>query len=266
MILEDLVENVPPYKRIELCVGDNIEIAGTAEVRAELYCNKCGKYQTFVCNDCDEVRHVDASREYRFSQLPTEKRKEHIQDKPCEDIYFNLFFYCAKCKNKYGFSFKTDRKEIMKVGQYPSFGDLQGNEINKYKNLIPKYFLEFKSSMNCFSQGKGIAAFVYLRRILEDIVSKQYEKIDKENINVRFIDKMKKVQEVEEIIPHEFDDVREALYSTLSKGVHEYTEEECKELYPYVKFVITEILDRQLLEIERAKKIEEVKKKLKKTS
>ena len=84
-------------------------------------------------------------------------------------------FYCAKCNEKYVFFFRTDRKTIEKVGQSPSFGDLQGIEINKYKDLISKYFIEFKSSINCYSQGKGIAAFVYLRRILEDLIEKNIQ-------------------------------------------------------------------------------------------
>ena len=71
-------------------------------------------------------------------------------------------FYCAKCNEQHEYFFTTDRKRIVKVGQNPSFSDLQGNEIDKYKNLIPKYFIEFKSSLNCYAQGKGIAAFVYL--------------------------------------------------------------------------------------------------------
>ena len=69
----------------------------------------------------------------------------------------------------------------------------------------------------------GVASFVYLRRILEDIINKKYIKLfPKDTQDIRFMGKLQAVETKEEIIPHEFDELRTKIYAILSKGVHEY--------------------------------------------
>lgn len=56
--------------------------------------------------------------------------------------------------------------------------------------------------------------------------------------------------------------MKDHLYSVLSKGIHEYDEQECLEIYEIVKFVIEEILDKQLEEKKREEKIKKAKEAL----
>jgi len=44
------------------------------------------------------------------------------------------------------------------------------------------------------------------------------------------------------------------LYTILSKGIHELTEEECLEMFPMIKIGIELILDERIAEKEREKK------------
>jgi hypothetical protein len=46
-----------------------------------------------------------------------------------------------------------------------------------------------------------------------------------------------------------------SIYGILSKGIHELSEEECKEYFPVVRGAIEMILDAKLQEVERAKKL-----------
>ncbi|MDE7439742.1 MAG: hypothetical protein K2N23_04470, partial [Clostridia bacterium] len=76
------------------------------------------------------------------------------------------------------------------------------------------------------------------------------------------------VEKYEKIIPNEFDEIKNQLYTVLSKGVHEYEEEECIEMFPAVKFIIESILDAELIKKEHEQKAKAAKaiiqKKLKK--
>lgn len=144
----------------------------------------------------------------------------------------------------------------MKIGQYPSFANEEVAKVEKYKNIIPKYYVELTSSLNAYSQGMNIAAFVYLRRILEDIVNKRYEG----PANTKFVDKLKKIEENEMIFPDELNEIKNQLYSVLSNGVHEYSEDVCEKQYSTLRFCIETILNIDLAKKEYKKKVYEIKK------
>ena len=267
---EDFITNERLYKKINLDSNDVLKLSNMQESRIEEYCLNCQKVKTFVYSKCGSSDMKDISGGYSYNVIGLSEYGvggvSHIQDEPkesCYEIYKELDYYCAKCKERHEYFFTTNRHFIMKVGQNPSYTLVKGAELDKYKNLksISKYFIEFKTSIDCYSQGKGIAAFVYLRRILENIIEKKYSKLSlKDDGAIHFIDKFKEVQKVEEIIPKEFENVKNQIYSVLSKGVHEYEEYECLELYEPVKIVIEEILDNQLREKERNKRLKEVSK------
>lgn len=111
----------------------------------------------------------------------------------------------------------------------------------------------------------GIAAFVYLRRIYEHIVENEYAKLPDttKKSNASFDDKMKDVNKEINIIPPELDSQKSKIYSVLSKGVHEYEEDECYELYPVMKAIIIIMLERYLSEKEMKKQLKEIEKTLK---
>ena len=71
------------------------------------------------------------------------------------------------------------------------------------------------------------------------------------------------VEESEIIIPVEFETIKNEIYTILSKGVHEYEEDECLGLYEAVKYVIERLLDIELEKKENAKKTSEVLKAIK---
>ena len=105
----------------------------------------------------------------------------------------------------------------------------------------------------------SVAGFVYLRRILEHLVDNKYSDYGNSE-GVKFVDKLHEVEKHEKIIPDELDEIKSQIYTVLSKGVHEYLEEECAQLFPAVQFVIESILDEQLAAYERKKKASEAKK------
>jgi hypothetical protein len=72
--------------------------------------------------------------------------------------------------------------------------------------------------------------------------------------------KMKAVDKEIHIIPEILESQKSKLYSILSKGIYEYDEDECYEMYPILKYVITKILDNYLAQKEEEKKLKEISK------
>ena len=65
-----------------------------------------------------------------------------------------------------------------------------------------------------------------------------------------------------QLLPPELAPVRNKLYGVLGKGIHEYTESECLELFPWVRMAIELILNNRLAAIERESKIQEMIKQI----
>ena len=66
------------------------------------------------------------------------------------------------------------------------------------------------------------------------------------------------------IIPDELSDVKNKIYGWLSKGVHELSEQESMEIFPYLKYAIELVLDEQITQNEKEDKLNELRKKLNK--
>lgn len=64
------------------------------------------------------------------------------------------------------------------------------------------------------------------------------------------------------IIPQELTQVRKKIYGVLSKGVHQNSDQECLEVFTYVKYALEIIMDEQLAQLEKKAKIKELQARL----
>ena len=249
-IVKDFLENIPPYKKIEFNIGI-AEVLNKRLPKLELFCLTCNKERAFKGTKISYGSTQDLS--FATKQKFAPSNYGNLTGIAITEICFE--YSCSFCNGEYYYNVIIDDGEMCKIGQYPSFAELSHKDVEKYKNVLSKYYIEFKRSLSAYSQGMGVASFVYLRRILEDIVEKKYNKLENKSNEIKFLDKLKCVEKTETIIPEEISSVKTHIYSILSKGVHEYSEEECMEMYASVKFIIELILDKQLEEKARKDKI-----------
>lgn len=162
---------------------------------------------------------------------------------------------------------------IEKVGQEPSMADLQMFDIEKYKSILTKErFRDFSMAIGLYASGVGCGSLLYLRRIFESIVitaqleCEKHSEWDKDLYeSKRFNEKIDYLESLgNKIIPDELSDVKTKIYGFLSKGVHELSEQEAKELFPHLKLAIELILDEQIAQKERIEKIKTLKSTLNK--
>ena len=146
---------------------------------------------------------------------------------------------------------------MMKIGQYPSVADMTFPELDAYKHVISKEDRkELGTAIGLFASGVGAGSYVYLRRILERLVYQAKETaadaIDNEMFERARV--AKKIKMLEGYLPDIL--VKNAtIYGILSKGIHELSEEECRQYFPVVKECIYQILG--MWESERRKKADE---------
>ena len=258
-LLVQILTNEPPYKTLDfeydwyLCFG-NIE-----NLCIDAYCENCNGEKVFDGAVKESFQYLYLSTIQVIGGPPGSRKpspEEYYNDK---EYFVNITLRCAKCGEAHYYSLLFKGNTVTKIGQYPSFSKSEVQNLRKYKNLISKYYPELTRSVNAYSQGMGVAAFVYLRRILEYLVESKYNG----DTSWKFIEKLKEVEKTEEIIPEELSPVKEEIYSVLSKGIHEYEEDECMELYLAVKYVIERMLDIELERKSRLSKASEAMKTIK---
>ena len=260
--LEELFTNTPPYKKVEIAIDEYLSINDIGKtISIDDYCENCGAEKVFICHSNLQLENIkksaDTTNHLPYSDLNFLK---NFFINNINDYKTTIFkFVCAKCGEIHYFSVLFESDFMVKYGQYPSYSTQNVKKVEKYKNLISKYYPELKKSLNAYSQGMGVASFVYLRRILEWLVE---EKCLDDEKSLKFVDKLDKVEKREKIIPDDFLEIKNQIYSVLSKGVHEYSEEECLDMYNVVFFVIESILENELNKKEKKRRINEVKKSI----
>ena len=262
----DLLEQQPPYKIIPISLADYHALAECQILRIEGFCSNCEKERTFVSKNINAqtlpLRDQMLKHTARPASIPISPHtvRPGMNPESFEVNFIGVVFGCAHCGEEHHFTLRIDGKSICKTGQYPSFSRMETLSLRKYKNLISKYYTELTSAVNLYSQHLGIGAFVYLRRILEHLINAKYAKLPVQEGSSKFIEKLKAVEAAETVIPEELNEIKEQVYSVLSKGVHEYNEDECFELFDAVFYVVTSILDQELFKKEQAAKAESAKK------
>ena len=151
----------------------------------------------------------------------------------------------------------TTDNSMMKIGQYPSIADMTFPELDAYKHVISKEDRkELGTAIGLFANGVGAGSYVYLRRILERLIYQAKTTAgdavnDEEFEKARVAERIKMLQGyVPEMLIQ-----NTTIYGILSKGIHELSEEECREYFPVVKECIYQILG--MWESERRKKADE---------
>lgn len=160
---------------------------------------------------------------------------------------------------------------FIKIGQYPSMADMQLFDSKKYRNILGKNYRDYTTALGLYASGIGSGSFLYLRRVFEKLVEEIHQECKKESswnedtedkyISAHFDQRIKILEKSgKTIIPDELNQVKNQLYNALSIGVHEAPDDECKELFPFMKFAIDCILDKKIQERERNRKIKELTK------
>lgn len=148
---------------------------------------------------------------------------------------------------------------VMKIGQYPSLSDIQLGTLKEYEEgMSVQQRKEFVRAINTSAHGFNVAACVHYRRVFESVLFEARDAMMKDTGRADWpeFDRLRtdeKIAEVRAYLPQFMVD-HPHLYSILSKGVHELTEEECGEAMPTLRQSIELMLQDKVDAIRREKR------------
>lgn len=181
----------------------------------------------------------------------------------------HLDFLCLGCNEfhrHYSIKIKDDFTSLMKVGQYPPYDITVPSHLSKA--LGKENTNLYKKGLICESQGYGIAAYAYYRRIVELIIDQLlddiYNLIEVSDPNKELYEKalsetknqpiaQDKIKLIKDLLPPSLKpegvNPMDTLYSTLSEGLHSSSDEDCIEIADIIKrsliFLVTEVIRSQ---------------------
>lgn len=161
---------------------------------------------------------------------------------------------------------------MRKTTQFPSMADLQLFDIEKYRRVLKQQHKDYRMALGLYASGVGAGSLGYLRRIFEKIVEEVHqERTSDPNWNEEEYKSRRLNEKIEllenqgkELFPAQLQPVKNRLYGVLSKGIHLSNEEECKEIFPYLKDAIDLFMDTRIAKLEREKRIREITARIQK--
>jgi len=154
---------------------------------------------------------------------------------------------CQRCINIYLYTFRKLGDRFIKIGQHPSMADISFGELKDIeKGLDELDRKELGTALGLFAHDAASGAFTYLRRVFERMIRRAYECLGekKDPVDYEGLRWDEKIEALKDSLPDVVVENKK-VFSLLSKGIHELTDEQCKLMFPVVKSVIFQMLEQE---------------------
>ena len=172
--------------------------------------------------------------------------------------------HCRKTNKTYSIrarleAYSTSSGMALKIGEWPPFGSRIPSRVISLVGTDRELFLKGKRAED---QGMGIGAFVYYRRIVEnqknriiDEIIRVSKHIDAPTQLIKALEQAKKETQFKRAIDVIKDGIPEVLkikghnpltllYTPLSQGIHDKSDEECLALATSVRVILTDLAEK----------------------
>lgn len=234
------------------------------------FCTKCKRESTFKVNAPERpdvhkrnLRHEEFIKQHGGKpELPRLPSSVYTVNSSCarqdlhkQDFVFFVDYHVVPSSS----GPPTVKCTFQKIGQQPSYGDLHMLQVKRYAHVLEREQLgELTRAIGLASHDVGVGAYVYLRRIFEALVEEAHivAKADP-GWDEEAYGRSRMSEKIAALRSHLPDFLVEhpGMYSLLSKGIHELSEQDCLKHFSTLRLGIELILDERLEARERANKI-----------
>ena len=280
------LETYPLYRKFKMKIPEQRHYS-IPKPPIHMDCKNCRDIRTFkmVGEYYEEISFVTAHLEKEKVKSGDFERVQKLEKKienalDSRGAIVKVEYNCAACekfKRTFILKFSENLDYVVKVGQHPPW------DISISKNLeeiLDKYSDTYKKGLVCESQGYGIGAYAYYRRIVEEIIDELLnsieeliEKEDEKDKYKRGLEEVRKttvaqskIELVKDLLPSILttSDMNPLaiLHSKLSEGLHARTDEECLEIAEAIREALEFLINRVIENKKSAYKFTESMKKL----
>lgn len=229
----------------------------------DAFCPECG--QDSIYRRIENNRDPSAERWTKIREA-SEVVKEYAVINWGALYYYMTQFRCQRNDSHVMTVYSLLESDVFcKIGQYPSLADLSATSYDKYTKVIDvERIRELKKAVGLASHGIGIGSFVYLRRVFENMIEDAHKQAVGNEADWREDEYQskrmdEKIQILAEHLPRMLVENR-AVYSIVSKGIHELSEAECLEYYDPIRTSIEFMIEERLAHALKREKMETTRK------
>lgn len=223
---KELIENYPLYRKLKVQqLPSSLDMLPV--VRVNMHCQTCTSHQTFAMVS----KYWDGFEYSNYSS---------------KGAVFWMKYRCMHCnifERSFCFKAAEDGAWLMKVGQYPAW-EIDGDP--NLEKMLGTHASYFKKGLICESQGYGIGAFGYYRRIVEETIDQLLDEVSDllagsdlakyqtalEKTKATIVTQ-EKIDLVKDLLPPILRpkgmNPLSVLHSSLSEGLHARSDEKCLE-------------------------------------
>jgi len=226
----EFLEKYPLYRKFNTALPDTFLKLDMPAVH--MSCSVCDSEQTFT------------------------SKTDHRYNMPVNGCVKEFIYNCASCgqfRRHFFLKFSPDGDYVMKIGQEPPWEITPDRTLEKVLGPRAVYY---KRGLVCESQGYGIGAFAYYRRIIEEIIDDLLAGVvnlivagEERKVYLEALEKVRrttitqdKIDLVKDLLPPilrpDGMNPLSTLHSVLSEGLHQQTDERCIELAMAVREVL----------------------------
>jgi hypothetical protein len=195
---------------------------------------------------------VSCKRETTFRVAAREVSNRGVASRPNVTItppkLLSVSATCQRDWTVYSYILKFDDENVTKIGQSPSTADLAFGEVRTIdKSLDDLDRRELGKALGLYAHDTALGAFVYLRRVFERMVARAYERQAAAGHPIDGFDGMpmdKRIAALKDELPEKVVK-NSVVFSVLSLGLHELTEEQCAKYFPVLKAVLFQMLEQE---------------------
>ena len=164
-----------------------------------------------------------SDNDWEGENLTDYKMKELLENICKSHKYIDKYFSCPICqeifRSSFTLLFKDDKLFLIKIGQYCSLRDFNENYTNRFvKDLKSKELRkEYEEALITHDEGHSIAAYVYMRRVIEKLILQKFnEKERDKNIDdFKQLHFDEKIQYLKSDLPELLQDKKYMIYPAL---------------------------------------------------
>lgn len=246
---KEFLEDYSLFRKLNFNIPYTLDLIEKPAIN--MHCPNCKSIQTFNMTN-------EYYKPYGYSNVPSDDKKLHLK------------YLCQSCKNferEFNIYVSPNLDYVYKYGQYPEW---QIKMDKNFETILGKHSTTFRKGLVCESQGYGIAAFAYYRRITEEIIDEllesisdlvETENVEKYKIALEATKKTRVTQDKIELVKDLLPSILKPnginplgiLHSELSEGLHAESDESCLENANHVKSILI-FLVNQIIQSKQASK------------
>jgi hypothetical protein len=241
LTMSQFIFEVPLYAEHLIDARVAAEFYGRKQLTVDGHCPYCGREATF---------NVDPASKGGGVQLQTLVDVDDISITCTRDE-----------KHKVRCWFYLNSMVVQKIGQFPSLADIANDEVKIYRKLMPRDMAaEFHKAVGLAAHGVGVGSFVYLRRVFERLIKNRFDEFKgaegSDEAAFRQSRMEDKIAMLKGHLP-EFLVQNRKIYSILSLGIHELSEQACLGYFDVMRHSIIMILedDRKAREVRERREV-----------